>query len=196
MAVGTPSHSHMAAGAPSHSPMAVGTPSHSHMATGAPSHLPMAAGAPSHSLTVTGAPSHSAVTTGALSNPGAVSVATDTLSNLTTLRMAGAFPFSTAQPVTVPSSVSVSNSTNASSGGQVVINGTGVSLNFTPFQASQGTSNSEDKPKLFVLKLKTKQIRICQSCRKDYDGANDTLGLVVARAERQLVSNLATGCTF
>ena len=112
--------------------------------------------------------------------------------------MAGTFPFSTALPITVPSSVSVSNS-NSSSGGQVVVNGTGVNFNIAasnPVQASQGTSNSKEKPKPFVLKLKTKQIRICQSCRKDYDGANDTLGLVVARAEGRLVSNFATGVQF
>ena len=48
----------------------------------------------------------------------------------------------------------------------------------------------------FVFKFKTKQIRICQSCRKGYDGSKDTLDLVVARAERRLVSNLATGVQF
>lgn len=47
--------------------------------------------------------------------------------------------------------------------------------------------------KPFVLKLKTNQIHICQSCRKNYDGTNDTLELVVAHAERRLISNLATG---
>ena len=77
-----------------------------------------------------------------------------------------------------------------------MINGTGVNLDFTPFQASQGTSNSKDKPTPFLLTLKTKQIRICQYSRKAYDGANDTLGLVVARAERRPVSNLATGVQF
>ena len=50
----------------------------------------------------------------------------------------------------------------------------------------------KDTPKPFVLKLKAKNIKICQSCHKDYDGSNDTLGLVVARAERRLVSNLST----
>ena len=52
------------------------------------------------------------------------------------------------------------------------------------------------KPKPFVLKFMTNQIRICQSCRKNYDGPNDTMGLVVARAERRLVSNLSTGVQF
>ena len=51
----------------------------------------------------------------------------------------------------------------------------------------------KDTPKPFVLKLKAKNIKICQSCRKDYDGSN---GLVVARAERRLVSNLSTGVQF
>lgn len=36
----------------------------------------------------------------------------------------------------------------------------------------------------FILKLKTRHIKVCQSCRKDYEGANDTMGLVVGRAER------------
>jgi hypothetical protein len=30
-------------------------------------------------------------------------------------------------------------------------------------------------------------------CHKSYDGINDTLGLVVARGEQRLVSNLSTG---
>lgn len=35
----------------------------------------------------------------------------------------------------------------------------------------------------FILKFKTRQIKVCQSCRKDYEGVNDTMGLVVAHAE-------------
>ena len=50
--------------------------------------------------------------------------------------------------------------------------------------------------KPFVLKLKTNHIKVCQSCCKNYDGVNDTLGLVVARAERRLICNLATGIQF
>ena len=46
------------------------------------------------------------------------------------------------------------------------------------------------------MKFKTRQVRICQACRKDYDGANDTLGLVVAHAERRIISNPATGSQF
>ena len=130
----------------------------------------------------------------------------------------GAFPFSNALPNTVPSSVvlpvvmsapsstiislPVSNS-NHSSGGQVVVNETGVNFNIaasSPVQAmstSQGTSSSHahDKEitKPFILMIK---ICVCQSCRKNYDGINDTLGLVVARAEQRLVSNLSTGVQF
>ena len=47
-----------------------------------------------------------------------------------------------------------------------------------------------------MLKRKANNIWICQSCRKDYNGSNDTLELVVLRAERRLVSNLATGVQF
>ena len=36
----------------------------------------------------------------------------------------------------------------------------------------------------FILKFKTKQIKICQACQKNYDGLNETLGLVVAHTER------------
>ena len=43
----------------------------------------------------------------------------------------------------------------------------------------------------FVLKVKTPQIRVCQSCRQSYEGENDTLNLVVARLERQVISNLS-----
>jgi len=56
-------------------------------------------------------------------------------------------------------------------------------------------SNSESSSKPFVLKMKTNQIRVCQSCRKDYNGPNDTMGLLVARAETRLVSN-HTGTEF
>jgi len=35
----------------------------------------------------------------------------------------------------------------------------------------------------FVLKFRTNQIKICQACRFNYEGAKDTIGLVVALAE-------------
>ena len=64
------------------------------------------------------------------------------------------------------------------------------------FATSTSHSLNTATKKPFVLKLKTNQIKVCQSCRKNYDGANDTLGLVVAHAERRLISNLATGVQF
>jgi len=77
------------------------------------------------------------------------------------------------------------------------------SRSFTGFSSSpisamphSTMSNSESSSKPFVLKMKTNQIRVCQSCRKDYNGPNDTMGLLVARAERRLVSNLHTGTEF
>ena len=95
----------------------------------------------------------------------------------------------------------------ASSAGQVVVNGTGVNVNIatstpgTPqaYSKNEGeniSNSAKQKVKPFTLKLKTKQIRIFQACRIDYDSANDTLGLVVARAERRLVLNLLTGVQF
>ena len=48
-------------------------------------------------------------------------------------------------------------------------------------------------PKPFTLKPKTKQIKVCQSCHKDYEGENDTFGLVVAHPEQRLISNPITG---
>ncbi|XP_065893382.1 uncharacterized protein [Dysidea avara] len=45
----------------------------------------------------------------------------------------------------------------------------------------------------FILKFKTNQIRVCQSCRQNF--SND-LQLVVAQAERHLVQNMATGTNF
>ena len=33
-------------------------------------------------------------------------------------------------------------------------------------------------------------------CRRDFTGTNDTMGLVVARTERRLVPNVATGVIF
>ena len=62
------------------------------------------------------------------------------------------------------------------------------------FSSMRGQLDVTKKP--FVLKFKTPLIKICQSCRKNYDGQNDTLGLVLAREERRLVSNLATGKQF
>ena len=57
-----------------------------------------------------------------------------------------------------------------------------------------GTANTNANP--FILKFKTKQIKVCQACRKKYEGTNDTMGLVVARMEWRMVSNLITGAQF
>ena len=92
----------------------------------------------------------------------------------------------------------------ATSHGQVV-RGTGVSFNIaSPILQSlsmlpnlaNAARLSQNTSKSFTLKLKTKQIKVCQSCRKDYEGENDTLGLVVAHPERRLISNPITGTQF
>ena len=57
-----------------------------------------------------------------------------------------------------------------------------------------GTANTNANP--FILKFKTKQMKVCQACCKNYEGTNDTMGLVVARMERWMVSNLTTGAQF
>ena len=57
-----------------------------------------------------------------------------------------------------------------------------------------GTANTNANP--FILKFKTKLMKVCQACRKNYEGTNDTMGLVVARMERWMVSNLITGAQF
>ena len=67
------------------------------------------------------------------------------------------FPGSTQSTTGTFSPVSRANQ----SGGQVIVNGTG--LNFNINAASK--THHKDTPKPFVLKLKTKNIRICQSCR-------------------------------
>ena len=97
-----------------------------------------------------------------------------------------------------------SSVSQATSHGQVVL-GTGVSLNIASpiLQSPSVLPNlanaarlSQNTSKSFTLKLKTKQIKVCQSCRKDYEGENDTLGLVVAHPERRLISNPITGTQF
>ena len=70
---------------------------------------------------------------------------------------------------------------NASSHGQIFV---GASL-----RARSADLNSK-KP--FTFKFKTNSIKIFQSCRRNYEGPNDTMGLV-AHAERRVVSKLATG---
>ena len=119
-------------------------------------------------------------------------------------------PCVTLPSITFPSntiSLLTSSVSQASSHGQLVV-GTGVNFNIRPPSAFQslsvvsntGTltpaSTTNKKLKPFTLKLRTKQIKICQSCRKDYEGENDTLGLVVAHLERKLITNPTTGIQF
>lgn len=107
-----------------------------------------------------------------------------------------------------PPTVSLPASTvsQATSQGQLVL-GTGVNFNIRPsvLQSLPVVSNIDNPglgvtatkiSKPFTLKLKTKQIKVCQSCRKDYEGENDTLGLVVAHPERKLITNPVTGAQF
>ena len=104
-------------------------------------------------------------------------------------------------------SLPASTVSQATSQGQLVL-GSGVNFNISPPSVLQSlpvasnignptagrTANKKSKP--FTLKLRTKQIKICQSCCKDYEGENDTLGLVVAHLERRLISNPTTGTQF
>ena len=74
-----------------------------------------------------------------------------------------------------------------------------VQLQTTPTTvASHSRSNSCSQPVAnpFMLKFKTNSIKVCQAYRKGYDGLNDTMGLVVDRAERRMISNVTTGVQF
>lgn len=105
-----------------------------------------------------------------------------------------------ARPVSItPGYPSVSSSISSGfgivAGGSVNI--TSPTHSFSPVTPTQFSSpflnrGSGENTNPFVLKFKTNQIKICQSCRKNYEDSNDTMGLVVARAERRMVSNLAT----
>ena len=100
---------------------------------------------------------------------------------------ASSLPFSTVpiSPSTTPGSIAPTIGTaNLSSRSPSVVNYAGPTSRSS---ASHGTSSSSMKPKPFVLKFKTNQIRICQSCRKNYDGPDlmtlwDSLWLVLSVA--------------
>ena len=119
-----------------------------------------------------------------------------TLHNASSITLPHSMPSSLQSGTYVPSvtSFSVVNdfrphiSTVNASHGQVCF-GTNVS-----YSSAQSADLNSKKP--FILKFKTNSIKICQSCRRNYEGPNDTMGLVVARTERRLVSNLATGTQF
>ena len=90
----------------------------------------------------------------------------------------------------------------ASSHSQVLVGSNVFNFAASPMsvvtRSNQPVSNTEYESSIkpLVLKMKTNHIRVCQSCRKDYSGPNDTMGLRVAQAERRLVSNLVTGTQF
>ena len=67
-------------------------------------------------------------------------------------------------------------------------------IGFPISSTSSTATGNNTKP--FVLKFLSKQIKVCQSCRNNYEGTNDTLGIVVARAERRLIINQSTGLLF
>ena len=64
------------------------------------------------------------------------------------------------------------------------------------FQFDPPASVNQSAVNPFILKLKSPRVRVCQACRKNFDGPNDTIGLVAARAERRLIANISTGSQF
>ena len=109
--------------------------------------------------------------------------------------------------VTMPSSLPINITTPNSGASSSIINITNRTVSPTQLlpiysscscllQPSQSFSLGSTNSNPFILKFKKPQIRVCQACRKDYKNDNDTMGLVMTRAERQLVSNLSTGSQF
>ena len=88
----------------------------------------------------------------------------------------------------------------ACSSGQVVVGSHVLNVSVSPpssvIPLVSTAPNDKTVKKPFVLKYKNNLIKVCQDCRKNFDGCNDTMGLVVARAERRIVSNMATGVSF
>ena len=122
----------------------------------------------------------------------------------------------TASPSSSPQ-VCVSSAV-ASTSGQVLVGGSGSVFNVSPptcaipttlpmpaisvqlqstptIAAATSGSSSVAQVNPFILKFKTNLIKVCQSCRNNYEGLNDTMGLV-ARAERPMISNVVTGVQF
>ena len=102
-------------------------------------------------------------------------------------------------PVSISGNVTGAAVVNVSSGGVFTVSSQPVptctsSSSFT-CASSQCTSSADVSPN-FVLKFKTNLLKVCQSCRKNYDGVNDTMGLVAARAERKVIYNTTTGAQF
>ena len=131
----------------------------------------------------------------------------DTLSASSHLHTSDAIPSVPLVAVTMPSSLPINITTPNSGASSSIINITSPTVSPTELlpiysscshllQPSQSFSLGSTNSNPFILKFKTPQIRVCQACRKDYQNDNDTMGLVVSRAERQLVSNLSTGSQF
>ena len=96
----------------------------------------------------------------------------------------------TSNPISIGPQVTNSS---ASSSGQIVVGSHVVNLSVSTPSVTSPQSSANNP---FTLKLKTNLIKICQACRKGFNGTNDTLGLVFARPERRIVSNVATGVSF
>ena len=61
-----------------------------------------------------------------------------------------------------------------------------------PPTAVTAITGAQNEANPFMLKFKTRLIRVCQACRKGFD--NDTF--VIARQERRMIQNTSTGTVF
>ena len=146
---------------------------------------------PAHDHSLIGATAHNTCTTPVLANCTSSSV-DDNLAS---------YGLSTSTPPSYIRNVSGAGIVNVSSGGVCAINQTPPTC--SPIQVQTSTDTSYNSPigvseatPNFVLKFKTRLLKVCQACRKSYDGVNDTMGLVVSRAERKVVLNTTTGTSF
>ena len=102
-------------------------------------------------------------------------------------------PMNPAPAYPPPVNVTPANPASVSS---TPVKSTPVILQTSSIRCASGLARDQFNTNPFILKFKTKQIKVCQSCRRNYEGVNDTMGLIVARVERRMVSNLATGTQF
>lgn len=96
----------------------------------------------------------------------------------------------TSNVVMAPPTISVTNTT-----GQVLM-GSRMNVNVSTSGTPNPSAASPSCSNPLILKFKTNAIKVCQACRKDFEGDNDTLGLVVARSERRLIFNPVTNTQF
>ena len=92
-------------------------------------------------------------------------------------------PMNPAPAYPPPVNVTPANPASVSS---TPVKSTPVILQTSSIRCASGLARDQFNTNPFILKFKTKQIKV-------YEGVNDTMGLVVARVERRMVSNLATG---